>query len=197
MIDASVVSVRADDTPDAEIEMFSYTFTVLSRGNKKDFDDEKLQEMHHTFAEILNDNNDAQIIFEPANEDFATDGVVEVQVIGEYHTNVLREITDVLSEMGLDVIKALMHASQQPGHHPDHKKTNHNDSPHAQRRNEPHSCIHSRRHSSVFRHEERCQRPRTVEDEETRDLLVDAHWRQGWSEEEEVWPKKEEEGGRD
>ena len=38
---------------------------------------------------------------------------------GEYHASVLHEITDVLSEMGLDVIKALMHSSQQPGqsHH--------------------------------------------------------------------------------
>jgi len=116
VLDASIASVRTDDTPDAEIEQFIDSFTVLSRGKKKDFDDEKLEEMHHTFAEILNDA-DAQIIFSPPMDVPNQDGIVEVQVIGEHHPSVLHEITDKLSEMGLDVIKAHVDQSVQPKSH--------------------------------------------------------------------------------
>jgi len=118
ILQAHLTSVRTDDAPDAEIESFVNNFTVLSRGAKKDFDDEKLEEIQHTIAEVLNDA-DAQIIFEPADEDFSTDGVIEVQILGEYHPAVLHEMATKLSEMGLDVIKATMHHSHQPGHaHP-------------------------------------------------------------------------------
>jgi len=89
---------------------------VLSRGKKKDFDNEKLEEMQHMFAEVLNDA-DAQIIFEPYDEDFSADGIIEVQVLSEHHPSVLHELTDRLAEMGLDVIKATVHHGLQPGVH--------------------------------------------------------------------------------
>ena len=112
-----VACVRADDSPDADISMFMNNFTVLSRGAKKDFDSEKVEEMHHTLAEILN-NEDAQIIFEPLHEDFSEDGILEVQIIGEFSPHLLHEFTDVMSENKLDVIKAQMLSSQQPGQMP-------------------------------------------------------------------------------
>ena len=51
----------------------------------QDFDDEKLEEMQHHFAEVLNDA-DAQIIFEPYDDDYKVDGVLEIQVFGEHHS---------------------------------------------------------------------------------------------------------------
>jgi hypothetical protein len=69
-----------DDSPDAELESFVGEFTVIARGAKKDFDDEKMEEMHHTLLEVLDDEN-AQIMFEPINEDFAADGILEVQLL--------------------------------------------------------------------------------------------------------------------
>jgi len=120
VLDANITSVRKDDTADADIEMFIDTFTVLSRGKKKDFDDEKLEEMHHHFSEILNDA-DAQIIFAPPVDVPNKDGVVEVQIIGEHHPSLLHQITDELSSMGLDVIKAHIDQSLQPKGHVDHK----------------------------------------------------------------------------
>jgi len=123
VLDAVITSVRKDDSPDAPIEQFINSFTVLSRGKKKDFDNEKLEEMHHHFSEILNDS-DAQIIFAPPQDAASvTDSVVEVQIIGEHHPVMLRAVTDVLSDMGLDVIKGHFDHSVQPGHHPDHKST--------------------------------------------------------------------------
>jgi len=126
VLDAVITSVRQNDAPDAEVETFIDNFTVLSRGAKKDFDDEKLEEMHHIFAEILNDQ-DAQIIFSPPAENPSQqDHVVEVQIIGEHHPSVLHEITDVLSDMGLDVIKAVVDKSVQPGDSHDHHEKSHN-----------------------------------------------------------------------
>ena len=115
ILDANIASVRADDSPDADISMFINNFTVLSRGAKKDFDSEKLEEMHHALTEILN-NDDAQIIFEPLHEDYSEDGILEVQIIGEYNPHSLHELTDVLADLKLDVIKAQVLSSEQPGH---------------------------------------------------------------------------------
>ena len=74
--------------------------------------------------QILNDA-DAQIIFEPFDEDFTADGILEVQILGEHHPAVLHEAADELDLMGLDVIKATVHHSVQPGHahaHDEHHK---------------------------------------------------------------------------
>ena len=70
VLDAKLSTVRENDNPDADVELFFDNFTVLSRGKKKDLDDEKLEQIHHTLSEALNDA-DAQIIFEPADEDYS------------------------------------------------------------------------------------------------------------------------------
>lgn len=118
VLDASIASVRADDSPDAPVSQFINSFTVLSRGKKKDFDDEKLEEMHHAFAEILNDAH-AQIIFAPPQAPPDTEhAIVQVQIIGEHHSAIMHEITDALSlQANLDVIKAQFEHSLQPSHH--------------------------------------------------------------------------------
>jgi len=121
VLDSSIVSVRKDDSPDAEISQFINNFTVLSRGKKKDFDDEKLEEMHHAFTEILNDA-DAQVIFAPPIDVPNKDGVIEVQIIGEHHEELLKDVVDELANMGLDVIKAHIDQSLQPKAHGDDKK---------------------------------------------------------------------------
>ena len=92
-----------------EIDAFVGSYGVISRGRKKDFDDEKLEEMHHTLDEILDDPN-CQIIFEAPKEDdlHAHASVVEVQVLGEYHPDILHEVTDKLSSIGLDVLRAVV-----------------------------------------------------------------------------------------
>ena len=38
-------AVRVDDEPDADVDRFFNNFKVLSRGKKKDFDDEKIEEL--------------------------------------------------------------------------------------------------------------------------------------------------------
>ena len=106
ILEARVVTSREDDTEDADVRSFVNNFTVLSRGKKKDFDDEKLEEMQHHLSEVLNDA-DAQIIFEPFDDNYAADGVIEIQILGEYHPSVLHELTDMMAEMGLDVIKGM------------------------------------------------------------------------------------------
>lgn len=115
VLEARLSSVRTSDKPDADCSHFIDHFTVLSRGAKKDFDDEKLGEMQHALSEVLNDEN-AQIIFEPVDDDYSADGVIEVQILGEHHPAVLHEITEALDGMNLDVIKAAVHHSVQPGH---------------------------------------------------------------------------------
>ena len=90
-----------------QVTAFVATYHVIARGQKKDFDDDKLDEMHHHIEEILNDE-DAQIIFEPAAIDFSQYGLVEVQVFGAHHPEVLHEITDELAKMGLDVLRAFI-----------------------------------------------------------------------------------------
>ena len=139
IIEAKLATVREDDSPDADISQFVNNFTVCARGKKKDFDDDKLEEMQHSLAEVLN-SHDASVIFEPADEDFSSDGIIEVQMLGEHHPALLHETTDTLSEMGLDVIKASVHHSHQPGHAPaPPKKPDHsnNTSPGASRSGTP------------------------------------------------------------
>jgi hypothetical protein len=127
--------------------------------------------MQHHFEEVLNDA-DAQVIFEPYDDDYKVDGVLEIQVFGEHHSYartrheaartslcvrrhrrrahacarrrshsaapvsrtslalahdsaVLHEMTDKLVELDLDIIRATVHASNQPGHHHDHHEALH------------------------------------------------------------------------
>ena len=55
-------------------------YVVISRAIQKDFNDEKLEEMEQALLEVLIDR-DAQVIFEPYDDDFSQDGAVEIQVL--------------------------------------------------------------------------------------------------------------------
>jgi Kef-type K+ transport system membrane component KefB/glycine cleavage system regulatory protein len=96
-----------------EVGAFVASYVVLPRGKGKDYDDEKLEEIHHHLMEVL-DDEDSQIMFEPYDDDFTKDGVVEIQVHVTYHPDILHEITDELAKMGLTVMKAECDHSAQP-----------------------------------------------------------------------------------
>ena len=113
VIEAHVYGVDHPSTD--EVDAFVAMYVVTSRGKKKDFDDEKLEEMAHQLGEVL-DDADAQVIFEPHDDDFSKDGALEIQVFVQHHPDVLHEITDALAEMGLDVFKADVTHTLQPAH---------------------------------------------------------------------------------
>ena len=89
------------------------TFLVQARGDNKDFDDEKLEEIQHAISEVVNDK-ESQVIFERCEleEDFRIHGVLEIRVLGDHHPDILHEITDMLSLIGLDVFKAATEAHE-------------------------------------------------------------------------------------
>ena len=95
-----ILEAKAESDGEFDVDVF----VVQSRGNQKDFDDDKLEEMKHELQELLNDA-ECQITFEPLDEDFQRDGIIEIQMIGDHHQDVLHEITDAIAAMGLDVLK--------------------------------------------------------------------------------------------
>ena len=95
-----------------EVDAFVASYVVLPRGPKKDYDDEKLQQMRHHLQEVI-DDREAQILFEPHNAHFGTDSAVEVAVLVEHHPHVLSEIASKLTALGLDVLKAELRSSKQ------------------------------------------------------------------------------------
>ena len=95
-----ILEAKAESDGEFDVDVF----VVQSRGNQKDFDDDKLEEMRHELQELLNDA-ECQITFEPLDEDFQRDGIIEIQMIGDHHQDVLHEITDAIAAMGLDVLK--------------------------------------------------------------------------------------------
>jgi hypothetical protein len=114
VLEAHVYGV--DHVSTEHVDAFVAQYVVISRGAKKeDFDDEKLEEMEHALLEVL-DDRDAQVIFEPYDDDFSKDGAVEIQVLVQHHPDVLHEITDALADMGLDVLKADVTHTKQPVH---------------------------------------------------------------------------------
>ena len=113
VLEAHVYGV--DHVSTEHVDAFVAQYVVISRGTKKDFDDEKLEEMEHALLEVL-DDRDAQVIFEPYDDDFSKDGAVEIQVLVQHHPDVLHEITDALANMGLDVLKADVTHTKQPVH---------------------------------------------------------------------------------
>ena len=62
------------------------------------------------------DDRDAQVIFEPYDDDFSKDGAVQIELLVQHHPDVLHEITDALATMGLDVLKADVTHTKQPVH---------------------------------------------------------------------------------
>jgi hypothetical protein len=116
-LDVLQVSVYAVDHPSSALGVgaFVASYVVLPRGKKKDYDDEKLEEIHHHLMEVL-DDEDSQIMFEPYDDDFSKDGIIEIQVHVTYHPDILHEITDELAKMALTVMKAEHDHSTQPVH---------------------------------------------------------------------------------
>ena len=104
-----------DHVSTEHVDAFVAQYVVISRGSKKDFDDEKLEEMEHALLEVL-DDHDAQVIFEPYDDDFSKDGAVEIELLVQHHPDVLHEITDALANMGLDALKADVTHTKQPVH---------------------------------------------------------------------------------
>ena len=84
-------------------------FVVQSRGEQKDFDDEKLQEVRHHIQEILGDVN-AVVMFEAVDDDDFTFSAIELQVVtnsqpdaGTEGAHIVSIVTKRLQELGLDV----------------------------------------------------------------------------------------------
>jgi len=113
VLEAHVYGV--DHVSTEHVDAFVAQYVVISRGSKKDFDDEKLEEMEHALLEVL-DDRDAQVIFEPYDDDFSKDGAVQIELLVQHHPDVLHEITDALATMGLDVLKADVTHTKQPVH---------------------------------------------------------------------------------
>jgi Kef-type K+ transport system membrane component KefB len=113
-VDILETEVHAFAEPGSEdVDAFVASYVVLPRGPKKDFDDEKLQQMRHHIHELV-DDHEAQILFEPHNAHFGTDSAVEVAVLLEHHPHILHEVSLRLTQLGLDVLKAEVTQSKQP-----------------------------------------------------------------------------------
>jgi len=113
VLEAQVHCVNHPST--TEVDAFVASYVVIARGAKKDFDDEKLEEMQHALTETL-DDKDSQVIFEPYDDDFSNDGVLEIQVLVQFHPDVLHEMTDALASMHLDVFNADVTHTKQLAH---------------------------------------------------------------------------------
>ena len=74
---------------------------------------------------------DVQVIFEPYDDDFSNDGVVEIECLIQHHPDIIHELTDALAGMGLDVFKADVTHSKQVKH--GHTALDDNASVHAKR----------------------------------------------------------------
>ena len=59
-----ILEAKAESDGEFDVDVF----VVQSRGNQKDFDDDKLEEMRHELQELLNDA-ECQITFEPLDEE--------------------------------------------------------------------------------------------------------------------------------
>ena len=71
-------------------------FVVQSRGEQKDFDDEKLQEVRHHIQEILGDVN-AVVMFEAVDDDDFTFSAIELQVVTNSQPDADTELTLTLT----------------------------------------------------------------------------------------------------
>lgn len=99
---------------------------------------------------MLNDEN-GQILFEPSDEDFTNDGILEIQIIHDTdHSGVMHEIIDELSLLGLDVKQGMIHQSRQLGHH---------HAPHAEKSEKSERSERSRRNSHSNAVEPRVTQP--------------------------------------
>jgi hypothetical protein len=104
-LDVLEAHAETDDVHDVDV------FLVRPRAGDSNFDDEKLEEISHHLVEALGDNSgNAQVLFEPVEteKDFSKDGVLEIDVVGEHHPDILHEILDWLThpDQNLEILKA-------------------------------------------------------------------------------------------
>lgn len=115
-LDVIEAVAETDGLVDADV------FKVEPRGVNKDLDDDALKEIEHTIREALDDPNSV-VLFEPVVHKHSMTGkssdyVLELEVIGEHHPDVLHEIADVLTRLGLDISKAFLET--RASHHREH-----------------------------------------------------------------------------
>lgn len=95
---------------------FVDTLVVVARGAKKDFDEDKLHEIHHELSEILHDR-DADIRFEPATVEFSHFGMIELDIFGStsIEVHIQNEIVGALTKLGLEalVVQSKIHGEAQ------------------------------------------------------------------------------------
>jgi Kef-type K+ transport system membrane component KefB/glycine cleavage system regulatory protein len=117
-LDVIEAFAETDGVVDADV------FTVEPRGKNKDLDDNSLSELEHAISEALDDPTSV-VIFEPvvANDvcTKAADYVLEIEVMGDHHPDVLHEITDALARLNLDISKAFVETRM--SHHEDDGQT--------------------------------------------------------------------------
>ena len=111
VLEAHVYGV--DHVSTEHVDAFVAQYVVISRGTKKDFDDEKLEEVRHHITEILGDPN-AVVMFESVADEQVHFGAIEVQIVSDnsksVHGGVLAKQGNTMSlvakriaEFGLDV----------------------------------------------------------------------------------------------
>ena len=91
---------------------FVDSLVCVARGAKKDFDEDKLHEIHHELSEILHDR-DAQIRFEPATVEFSHFGLIELDLLNEDQeipADLQQDILGSLDAMGLEALECLERA---------------------------------------------------------------------------------------
>jgi len=108
-----VIEIHAENDGLTDVDVF----TVEPRGDNKNVDDETLKDMCHSIEEVVDDPK-AVILFEPliVNMD-DSHHVLEIELIGEHHPDVLHETTNILFEMGLEVSKAYVDTTMDTHEH--------------------------------------------------------------------------------
>ena len=116
VVEAKVFAI--DDPNTKDIDHFIGVYHLLARGKKLDFDEEKLHEMHHSIAETVRDD-DAQIIFQAQQAEFAFVSLVEIRLL-KITDECVTEIESKLESENLEVIYSKRETSYSPASTPLH-----------------------------------------------------------------------------
>jgi Kef-type K+ transport system membrane component KefB len=104
-LDVLEATAESDEVHDVDV------FLVQPRSGTANFDDDKLEEISHHLKDAMGDKSgNARIVFEPAEieSDYKNDCMLEIELIGDHHPDLLHEILDwlALPENNLNVMKA-------------------------------------------------------------------------------------------
>ena len=100
VVEAKVFAI--DDPATQNIDHFIGVYHLLARGKKLDFDEDKLEEMHHGLSEVVRDD-EAQILFQALEPEFAVSCLVEVR-IEKITDKALAEMETKILEEGLELV---------------------------------------------------------------------------------------------